>query len=231
MRMKNYYYMSSIALLLVCLASPLEGRGDFNQNTSIKKEWEVDLQKKAEQLKIAYNDKDSLLFFKLFPDTFNSFMGLYGYGYNEESGITNYKLGSNPLYEEAYDHIAFIFKCKDRISCQIFYEKMFNITKNGKWDADTPSYLQRGLKNMILQDTHHFVKFLSKKDIKDINGFWFFMIDGLVLNNMVEHMQELYNVINPIDKEQGDLLKKQFDKKSNDLLKWGTDLLKRAVFI
>ncbi len=162
------------------------------------------LKAKADELNKAYAKNNHFSFFKLFPNTYNEFLDLYGYNYEIEK--------NNILSPYSEAHIRFFFQCYE-LNEEKFIPKLFNLVKNGKWEADAPSYLQEFLINFILKNPSEVVEYLNNQNENDVSGFWYFVFDGSSKNDkqVRELFKSLYEKINLIDSNQGEILKKEFD--------------------
>lgn len=83
------------------------------------------------EIEKSFNNKDWEVFVNAFPDTFSELMSIYGF--DEE-------FGPQPLYEESFDHICFLFS-NDRIREPQYIDKLLKLTYGFYWEADAPTYL------------------------------------------------------------------------------------------
>lgn len=132
--------------------------------------------KKSNEIGVLYKEcqsnqslKNLRDFFYTFPDSFNSFQKLYGF---------DDKKGASPYYDFASDHVALFSKTSTCIDKAIFSKKLFDISRNGKWDADAVSYFQAGLRLFFLNNSKQILELLEKKEKDEIIGFWYFFSDG-----------------------------------------------------
>lgn len=119
-------------------------------------------------------------FFYAFPSSFSSFQRIYGY--------EDYK-GAAPLYGVAREHINLFFKTADMMDKKIFSQKLLEISRNGKWDADAVNYFQEGLRVYFFTHNKSLLELLSKNKRDDIYMFWYFFSDGPHFN------KEVYNKV------------------------------------
>ena len=109
-------------------------------------------------LKEAYRNKDEETFLDLFPNSYAKFIEYYGYVENKPM----------PLYHEAFEHIKFLTSSK--ICKQKLLDKMVNIAKDAKWEADAPNYLREILIHSIQECPDTILSLLKDKEIKEINN-------------------------------------------------------------
>lgn len=122
---------------------------------------------KVDMLKKAYNENDSELFWRNFPDTFHELIELYGY---------DTSLGQpKELYSESYLHIKFLFK-----SCAVpdvkHFEKLYGIAKDGYWDADAANYFHEGVWKLTLSYPSIWMKVFEGKKDSELIDFWKYVI-------------------------------------------------------
>jgi hypothetical protein len=115
-------------------------------------------------------------FFYAFPNSFSSFQRMYGYDDHK---------GSAPLYSISREHISLFFKTADMVDDKIFSQKLLDISKNGKWDADAVNYFQESLRKYFFTHNKSILELLSKNKKDDIYRFWYFFSDGPHFNKEV----------------------------------------------
>ncbi|WP_437921201.1 hypothetical protein [Sphingobacterium sp. LRF_L2] len=173
------------------------GNNGVTQNDSIAST-------RIEKLKTAVEQKDYTTFFKLFPDTYHELVDFYGF--NDDTG-------ESPLYFEAKHHIPFLFNEPKEYLIPLI-KKTIKISINGKWEADAVSYFQEELSDLIIKYPEEFLVILITKPEEEITSFWHFVFDGsgkYDLQNK-EKFEVVYGKINTINRQQGELLKKEFEK-------------------
>ncbi len=163
------------------------------------------LTKKVNLLSDAFNKKDYLKFYKLFPFSITAFAEIYGF---------NDTQGESPLYENSFEHINFLFQFNEKIDMQIFADKIFEFVKTLKWEADGINYFQNNLIDFIKREPNGLINVLKSKSKNEIYCFWHLVFDGSSTNDLQNknNFQTLYNSIKSIDIEQSSLLKNEFDK-------------------
>ncbi len=115
-------------------------------------------------------------FFYIFPHSFAEFQKLYGY---------NEVKGASPYYTVASEHVALLYKASLSIEKKAFSAKLFEISKNGKWDADAVNYFQEGLRNYFFKESKEIIDLLNKKSNNEIESFWYFYSDGPHFNEPI----------------------------------------------
>jgi hypothetical protein len=156
-------------------------------------------------LKEAYRNRDEKTFFDLFPHSYAKFIEYYGYVENKPM----------PLYHEAFEHIKFLTSSK--ICKQKLLDKLVNIAKDAKWEADAPNFLCEILRSSILECPDTILSLLKDKEIKEINNFWYFILYYPSLNpendDQYTHMYEqLYRCVNERNKAMGQIIKDVYHK-------------------
>ena len=122
-------------------------------------------------------------YFEEFPASFGVFNDLFGYRYEEEWG-GDYKLGllnrDDPymdIHPNCIDYInAFWGLISSSITQEAFYNRLIDISRQGKWDADAVGFFLSELRELVLDDWAYFCKLLSQRDAATISGFWFFLL-------------------------------------------------------
>ncbi|RAV30768.1 hypothetical protein [Sinomicrobium soli] len=153
------------------------------------------------------SDADLTRYVYAFPSTFQSFQDYFGFDDEE---------GEMPLYKEANAYIDMLFLsseicCKDEV-----LNKIINIAKQGKWDADAVNYLKHKLHEMIEDNPDDLFEILSQKEQRTQIGFWFFHFDGPHPEKEISQ-----RLLEKITRSRADVnaLKKGFNK----VLKQGVD--------
>lgn len=124
---------------------------------------------KVFDLKQAYDKKNYQDFFAQFPTTFQHFVNIYGF---------DDKTGEKPLYKLYLSHINYLFENAEKVDSVVFINKIFEIAKNGTWDADAVGLFQSNLAKNLIKNQDVFLNILSKKTEKELAGFWYFILDG-----------------------------------------------------
>jgi len=127
-----------------------------------------------------------VLFFRHFPNDFQSFINLYGF---------NTTQGARPLYFEGENHIRNYFDIKNYIDDKAYYSKMISIALRGHWQADNVNTLQNILWKGFNQNRDIILNDLLKKNREAQKSFWIFFFDG----PHPENRKKLFNqVINEL---------------------------------
>ncbi|MFD2162287.1 hypothetical protein ACFSJU_07770 [Paradesertivirga mongoliensis] len=170
-------------LFLSCISNTTQkgaNKSNVHENQHIQEE-QSDLKHKAEQLKKAYKRLSSSSFkmfeqqyFDSFPSSFVLLNGLFGYTDKEPMGA-DFQPG--PLYDESLIYIEAFFKLEE-IEKTMYYNRIIDISSNGKWYADGVSHFKHGMQAKLKADIESFCELLKKRTDKEIKGFWFFYFDG-----------------------------------------------------
>lgn len=142
------------------------------------------VKEKAEQLKKAYLKLSSSPYtttyqqeyFEAFPNTFMLLNKLFGYSDKEPLGkpISDF---NSPLQKEAELYVTTFFTLND-IEHTLFYDRIIDISINGRWYADGVNYFQHGMQEKVRADINMFCELLSRHNEKEIKGFWYFYFDS-----------------------------------------------------
>lgn len=153
---------------------------------------------KVEELKEACDNNDYQTFIKLFPDSYNELVNYYGF--DEEKG-------AKPLYDVYEQHINYLFK--NNTGDTYFFAKVYNISKNGKWDADAVGLFQTNLTNYIIKSPKKIIEYIADKNDSELKGFWFFIFDGSSKNDIQnkQKFDTIYKIIYSLDQRQALILK------------------------
>ena len=123
-------------------------------------------------LRQSYNENNYLTFLQYFPDTFDSFVNIYGY--IESDDDTFFSI----LYDDAYNHIAYLFENNNMVDLNVFFEKIFSITQYSYWQADAYTYLTINIEKLFYNRYDDIIYFLNSRNNKELEEFWFFMLNG-----------------------------------------------------
>lgn len=113
-------------------------------------------------LKNAFVKRDWQTFADSFPVTFAEFLDLYGYDASEGE--------PNPLYNEGYDHIFFLFS-NERIREDYYLRKLLRLTEGYEWDADAPNYLRENVRILIENYPSLMSEFMKDKPDMQVKDF------------------------------------------------------------
>jgi len=164
---------------------------------------------RAKKLRQAAEQDDYATFFKMFPDTYGELEEIYGFDMEK---------GAKPLYDVHYEHIRYLFENKEKTAIKTFAEKLYNIAKNGVWEADAVGIFQDKLSEWIIEKPAVFVEILTTKTEGEIKGFWGFVFDtspSVSRTDLSLHQKfsAIYNKINALDQKQGNLLREKFEER------------------
>jgi hypothetical protein len=170
---------------------------------------------------LANTSKDSNLykekFFKIFPDNFQLFDSIYGY-----TELDNGDAFFSPLYSVSCEHIDRFYATIDVVDATVFYKKIINISQNGHWESDGVNCFNHSLRELLLNNTEHFLKILgSYTDIK-IKSFWHFFYIAIYYDHPLEikFQKEVFEKIKKLkEKRILTLMKEQYEHDYNEYLK------------
>lgn len=121
-----------------------------------------------DQLKLAYSNKNAVLFLKTFPATFQQFVNVFGWDEQADR--------PNPLYEESYSYIDYFFALIAEKNYQDYEDKVVQVSIGGKWQADAVNYFQdKALAYIKDTKRYHLINELEYADAKSV---LFFLFDG-----------------------------------------------------
>jgi len=113
------------------------------------------------------------LFFDTFPSSYNELQNTFGY--SDEKGEA-------PYYNNGEEYLTMFFKCFQSVEKDVFFDKLINISQNGKWDADNINSFQEKMRSCFFENEKAFLSVLNKRKSTDIIGFWYFFSDEPVFN-------------------------------------------------
>ena len=153
-----------ITLLVVSnmLSSCTAGTAHRNVVNSNVQDNEPDIKEKAEQLKKTYQklstspytEKYQQEYFEAFPNTFLLFNKLFGYSDKEPLGEPTADFNS-PLNKEAESYVDAFFKLTG-IEKTLYYNRIIDISINGRWYADGVNYFKHGMEEKVNGDINLF---------------------------------------------------------------------------
>lgn len=153
-------------------------------------------------IKIAYSNQDYTSFLLLFPNSMEQFTEIYGY---DDAN------GKKPLYDEAFEHIKYLFNEGTKENIDTLFTKVIGIAINGKWDADAVNYFQDEFITAIKKYPKQFLFVISSKTREESSSVWYFLFDGPHPSNTKEDYNDMYNLIKPLSNMQANILKQQFE--------------------
>lgn len=116
------------------------------------------------------------VFFENFPKSFLQFQELYGYDDAK---------GKAPYYDSAEKHLNFFFKTSEVVKNDDFINKLIDISRDGKWDADFVNSFQEKLRSYFFIKYDLFIKLLKKRNETEVKGFWYFFSDEPHFNSEI----------------------------------------------
>lgn len=147
---------------------------DNNSDSTVKVE---QIKNVYQKLALAPNSiKYQQNYFEVFPNTFYSFNQLFGYSNNDTLG-GQFSDFASPLYQDSYLYVDAFLKLTV-IPKTEYYNRMIDISINGKWYADGVNYFQHGMKNIVGEDLYLLCELLAKRNGKEVKSFWYFYFDG-----------------------------------------------------
>ena len=113
------------------------------------------------------------LFFNSFPSSYNELQNTFGYSDDK---------GEAPYYTNGEEYIVTFFKSSQAVEKEVFIDKLIEISKGGKWDADNINSFQEKLRNYFFSNDNAFLITLNTKDKTVVKEFWYFFSDEPVFN-------------------------------------------------
>lgn len=161
--MKKLNKFKMLFLLLLVLNSSCN-----SQNKSNK-----DISSILNECKISPTKEHFKLFFDTFPNSYSELQNTFGYS-NEK--------GEAPHYSNGEEYLIMFFKSFQTVDKEVFFNKLINISNNGKWDADNINFFQEKMRGCFFENDKAFLSVLEKRESADIKGFWYFFCDEPVFN-------------------------------------------------
>lgn len=160
--------------ILICCASPVKEITGYVQveQKITKKQNHEQLRVVYQKLTISYGKAHELEYFDAFPNSFGSFVEIFGNLSEDSKGFK-----PAPLYDESHLYVQAFFKLSS-IDRSVYFNKIINVCVGGNWDSDAISHFQHEMKIMINQSFESFNHSLSKRSDNEIKSFWHFYFDG-----------------------------------------------------
>ena len=177
--MINYFISILFSCLLAsCSANSLQSI-DKKANEQVN---QLVVNQMADQLKKEYKKLSSNPnvvefqedYFNAFPNSFQIFNSLFGYSDKDPFGNETFV---SPLYKESEGYIDVFFKL-NKIEKTRYFNRIIDISINGRWYADGVSYFKHRMEEKINEDINLFSKLLIIRDDMEIQKFWYFYFDG-----------------------------------------------------
>ncbi len=119
-----------------------------------------DVQKCAEALQKAYEEKDYDAYVDAFPDKYENFVNVYGYD----------KDNFHVLYYDAFKHIKFLFS-NDKVLESKVLDKLLSLSFGYIWQADAVNYVIYETKQILLIHPKRFTEYFSGKTDEEVISF------------------------------------------------------------
>lgn len=185
--------LKHLILFLIAFGTIEAHKLNAQSKTSINDSaWAQKLQKLYSQANSVHSNKAKEDFFYAFPSSFKDLNSLYGYKSNT-TGL---------LYNNALNHITYLFRNSEIINDTIFYKKIISISIDGHWDADAINYFQMELRRKTFAKPKLILYLLEGMQNKQVESFWYFYFDEpipvkqtpdylLFLKNTNKHIYDL----------------------------------------
>jgi hypothetical protein len=161
--MKTLNKFKMLFLLLLVLNSSCNSQNRNNKDISLL----------LNECKLSPTKESLKLFFDTFPSSYNELQNTFGY--SDEKGAA-------PYYNNGEEYLVMFFKSSQVVDKEVFIDKLIEISKGGKWDADNVNSFQEKLRNYFFSNDKAFLIILNKKDKAVIKEFWYFFSDEPVFN-------------------------------------------------
>lgn len=202
-----------LLIFFICCCNNTIENAQFDNNKSVtEKLTDIEIQEKAKKLQEVYQlaldeTKYKSIFFEEFPNSFDSFVRLYGY-IDDDDGNTHFY----PLYDYSYEHVCLLFsELRDFISINKFCQKLIHICIDGYWQPDGVSCLK-----LVVYESSKYSVIMSQelKILSDdkILSFWRFYFDGPHPDNHQKNYEELYKQYYEESPRIADLMKQSYQQ-------------------
>ena len=159
------------------------------------------------QFKKENDSLSEILFFKMFPDTFDKFKNIYGY---------DDKDNNNVVYGLLYNDYHIMEYKLNYIKLEKYIKKIINISINGFWESDNVSILQDRINKLFSQNSNLFVEILKTKDDSEVESFWKFFFDGPHPENQKELYNKVLSKLKEVDEAMIPTVKRAYAKVKED---------------
>ena len=162
-----------------------------------------DVQKRAEALQKAYEEKDYDAFIDAFPDKYEDFVNIYGYDSKE----------LHILYFFSNDHLEFLFS-NDRIIETKVLDKLLSLSNDYVWQADAVSFVIIETRQLLLEHPKRITEYLSGKSDAEVISFFQMALTCLLPEDKdyLSEYHKLYDVYTPYPDRIVRLLKVAFER-------------------
>ncbi len=158
-----------------------------------------DVQKCADALQKAYEEKDYDAFVDAFPDKYEDFINVYGYDFdNWQKKI---------LYDDANEHLNFLFSNDGVLESKVL-DKILSLSYNYVWSStDAVEYVIDGTLQLLLNHPKRMTSYFFKKTDEEVISFLQMALIGFFPVYILKHGNELIEIYKPYSKRMVRLLK------------------------
>ncbi len=158
-----------------------------------------DVQKCADALQKAYEEKDYDAFVDAFPDKYEDFINVYGYDFdNWQKKI---------LYDDANEHLNFLLS-NDRVLESKVLDKLLSLSYNYIWSSTDAGFdVIDGTLQLLLNHPKRMTEYFSKKTDEEVISFLQMALIGFFPIYILKHGNELIEIYKPYSKRMVRLLK------------------------
>ena len=158
-----------------------------------------DVQKCADALQKAYEEKDYDAFVDAFPDKYEDFINVYGYDFdNWQKKI---------LYDDANEHLNFLLS-NDRVLESKVLDKLLSLSYNYVWSSTDAGFdVIDGTLQLLLNHPKRMTEYFSKKTDEEVISFLQMALIGFFPVYILKHGNELIEIYKPYSKRMVRLLK------------------------
>ena len=135
-----------------------------------------DIQKRAEALQKAYEEKNYDAFVDAFPDKYEDFGNILGYdGENDKLGL---------LYHGSEKYIDFLFD-NEKVMEDNVLDKLLSLSYNFIWEADAVSFVIMRTMQLLVDYPQKMTEYFSKKTDEEVISFIQMSLTCLLSDNPV----------------------------------------------
>ncbi len=128
----------------------------------------IDTEAHIDHLQLAYSTQNEEQFLNQFPSDFEQFVTLFGWDEQADR--------PNKLYDVSDAYITYFFRLIDNERYREFDDKIINIAKGGRWQADAVNYFQNKALAYIRDKRRYYL--INDLDYSDAKSVLFFLFDG-----------------------------------------------------
>ncbi len=172
------------------------------------------VQKCADALQKAYEEKDYDAFVDAFPNKYEDFVNVYGYDHENRKPMV--------LCIYGYEHIKFLFSDK-RVEETNVLDKILSLSYNYIWDGiDAICCFIDGVYQLLLDNPHRMIEYFSKKTDEEVISFLQLSITNIDSDNTyyIKDYNKLIDTYTPYSSKIVRLLKIAFEraKRASEIL-------------